>query len=291
METLALIILNYNSFEDCVVCVDRLLSFNEKFHIILVDNKSTDGSYDKLKEKYSILDQVDIIQTNTNAGYSSGNNYGINYAMKKYAIKTVGIINPDVLIPEIEVLQVMLDKLYLDDSFAIIGGLAIDIEGNYNPNSSSWEIPSLKNVVLDHFLINRTKKRSRKISIIAPKLACVECVVGCFFLAKTSHLGEMGFFDENVFLYNEENILGIKCKRMNYKEVLALDQFYYHNHRHVEKITTFTQKILSTKNSYESRKYLCKTYYSKIGLPFLWMIEMLNRMYLSGCYLKNKLSP
>lgn len=289
MEDLALVILNYNSYNDCTVCIDQLLSFEEKFHIILVDNSSTDESYEKLKNKYSDVKGVDLIKTNSNGGYSAGNNFGIKYAIKKYGVKTVGIMNPDVVIPDAEVFKVMLNELYMDDSFAIIGGSAIDIDGRYNINGSSWDIPTLKKLILNHSLISNRKMSPRALPMIAPKLARVDCVIGCFFLAKVSHMKAMDFFDENVFLYNEENILGIKCKKLGYKEVLALDQFYYHNHKKRSGNIAFKQKVLATKNSYESRKYLCRTYYSKSALPFLWIIEMVNRIYLAGCYMKSKI--
>ena len=292
MDKLALIILNYNSFNDCIICIDQLLSFKQKFHIIIVDNASSDDSYNKLKKRYMNTKFVDIIQTGFNRGYSAGNNYGIKYAMRKYEIDTVGILNPDVFIPNAELLEVLLTKLYMDTNFAVIGGLAIDIDGNYNPSNSAWDIPSQKNVILDHLIFSKRCTRETKMHIISSKLVQVECVAGCFFLAKVLLLQKMDFFDENVFLYNEENILGIKCKRYGYKEVVAIDQFYYHNHRHVNnKTVTFKGKFFSTRNGYLSRKYLCSTYYSKKMLPFLWMTEMLNRIYLVGCYLKNKLSP
>ena len=35
MDKLALIILNYNSFNDCIICIDQLLSFKQNFTLLL----------------------------------------------------------------------------------------------------------------------------------------------------------------------------------------------------------------------------------------------------------------
>lgn len=289
MKNLALIILNYRSYEDTVSCVDQLLSFNKDFHIIVVDNKSPDDSYEKLVCKYSDNNSIDLILAEENKGYSAGNNLGMKYAIEKYGVDTVGILNPDVIIPEVEVLNVMLERLYSDDSFAVIGGSTITVGEQYNPNTSAWDIPTVKELFKGHSL--KKKRASVRIrTLAAPKLAQVDCVVGCFFLAKVKCMQEVGFFDENVFLYNEENILGIKLKRKGYKEVLALDQFYYHNHRkHDNSKINFKQKIKSTHNSYLSRKYLCKTYYNSQGLFRLRMAELYNKIYLALAYIKFKI--
>ena len=288
MHNVALIILNYCSFNDCVTCVDQLLLFESGSHIIIVDNQSPDSSYERLKEKYNAA-SVDVLQTTENRGYSAGNNFGIQFAVEKYHVDTVGVLNPDVFIPDADLIPGLLTKLYSDDSYAIIGACVINASGVYDPNASAWNIPSRRELWRGHCLVKR-KKVSPKWSIVAPKLAQVECVAGCFFLAKVAHLSKIGYLDENTFLYNEENILGIKCKQEGFKEVLALDQFYYHNHRKKKELkVSFRKKVQATKNSYLSRRYMCKTYYQSRGLFKLWLAERINRIYLAGAYFKNKL--
>lgn len=47
----------------------------------------------------------------------------------------------------------------------------------------------------------------------------VECVSGAFFVIKYSLLKKVGYFDENVFLFYEEDILASKLKKLGYKEI------------------------------------------------------------------------
>ncbi len=292
IKDLALIILNYNSADDTIICVRKLIEFDEPYHIIIVDNQSTDNSLMKITAAVGPYKNIDIIQSKNNGGYSAGNNYGIRFAKEKYNVRYVAILNPDVLIPDINVFTRLLDVLERNERVAVIGASVINAENEYNPNLSCWNIPSPKDLVLDHFLLNRRKFKSRNFKLIEKAVAQVECVAGCFFIARLEALENVGLLDENVFLYNEENILGIKLKKAGYIEAVALDVFYIHNHKYKRRTVdvSFRKKIQTTSNGYHSRKYLCSKYYSKRYLPFLWCVEQLNKCYLIVAYFKNKVA-
>ena len=290
LNDLALIILNFNSADNTIKCVENLIGSQADYHIIIVDNQSSDDSYEKLAlfvEKYK---KIDLLQTKSNGGYSTGNNYGIHYAKQKYNINYVAILNPDVLIPNIIVFTRLLDVLKRNEKIAIIGASAINAKNEYNPNFSSWDIPSPKELVTNHFLFNKRRFKTRSLKLIEKGIAQTECVTGCFFIAKLKILEEINLLDENVFLYNEENILGIKLKRAGYIEAVALDTFYIHNHKNPDETgISFKRKIHATSIFYKSRKYLCCKYYSKKYLPLLWFVEQLNRCLLAGLYFRKKI--
>lgn len=290
INDLALIILNYNSADDTITCVRKLIEFEEPYHIIVVDNQSTDNSLMKITTAVGMNKNIDIIQSKSNGGYSAGNNRGIRFAKEKYNVRYVAILNPDVLIPDINVFTRLLDVLERNERVAVIGASIVNAENEYNPNLSCWNIPSPKDLVLDQFLLNKRKFKSRNFKLIEKAVAQVECVAGCFFIARLESLENVGLLDENVFLYNEENILGIKLKEAGYIEAVALGVFYIHNHKYARTVdVSFKKKIQTTSNGYRSRKYLCSKYYSKRCLPFLWCVEQLNKCYLVGAYFKNKI--
>ena len=288
MDKLGLIVLNYNSFNDTIVCVDRLLKFQEAYKIVIVDNQSPDGSYDKLKQYYMNQQEVDVILSDDNRGYSAGNNFGIKYALKKHRVTRIGILNPDVIIDDKALIKNMLQYLDSSEKFVIIGGLPVDADGAQDINKAAWNIPSALDLVLDHSLLI-ARKKTLKQEEIGEHLISVDCVAGCFFLVKVSFLESIGFLDEGVFLYNEENLLGIQCKKRGLIEVVYTDGKYIHNHRHTSRNIPLRKKVNATHHSYMSRKYLCKRYYSKCLLPFLWMVEMVNKFFLMLCYVKSRL--
>lgn len=52
MNNLAFVVLNYNSADDTIRCVERLLSFNKNFWIIIVDNFSSDDSQERISKQF-----------------------------------------------------------------------------------------------------------------------------------------------------------------------------------------------------------------------------------------------
>ncbi len=82
-NNISIIILNYNNKNVIENCINSILRFNDRYNveIIVVDNKSTDGSYELLQEKYA--DKVKIYQNSKN-GCSSGRNLGVSKATKEY---------------------------------------------------------------------------------------------------------------------------------------------------------------------------------------------------------------
>ena len=80
---LSIVILNYNNKNIIFKCLDNLIKFNKKYNyeVLVVDNGSTDGSYELLK-KYK---GIKLFQNNKN-GCSSGRNIGINYSTGDYIL-------------------------------------------------------------------------------------------------------------------------------------------------------------------------------------------------------------
>ncbi len=281
MENIGLVVLNYNSSGDTIACVNRLLSFNKGYHIIIVDNNSADDSVSKINDAFADVSDVDIICNEKNTGYSAGNNLGIKYAVSHYNVDIVGILNPDIIILNENVIGEIAKVLLSDSKYAVAGGVLITPTKEYSISESCWNIPTKKEIVLNHFMFNKRKKKNMRLPMCADNAALTECLAGCFYLAKASVMKEIGYLDENVFLYNEENILGIKCKRNGYKEVIVLDQFYIHNHIwKSERSKSLKSRLLISNQGYKSRKYLCQTYYNSKLLPLLSIIQLANTMVL-----------
>ncbi len=82
-NNLSIIILNYNNKKIIEICIDSLLKYNDnyKYEIIVVDNQSSDGSYENILKKYN--NKIKIIQ-NVKNGCSSGRNLGVSLSTKKY---------------------------------------------------------------------------------------------------------------------------------------------------------------------------------------------------------------
>lgn len=286
-HSIAIVVLVYNSFNDAQICVDQLLKLDMGYHIIVVDNCSTDGAYEQLVSQYSGAPSVDLLKTSSNKGYSAGNNFGIRYAMRRYSVDTVAVMNPDVFIPNGSVIRNLVKLLWSHNDVLAVGGQPINHTQNDCIWISSWSLPSDRETVLNHLMI-RHSARTDISTEISPGIFKVDCIVGCFFLAKAGLFAEIGLFDENVFLYNEENILGVKCRRAGMSLLVDKNQIYYHNHsKKADREKALSRKLMEQKAGYESRKYFVSTYYSPALVCPLAAVEGINRLILILVHIKN----
>ena len=85
-DKLSIVILNYNNKNVIFRCVNSLLQHrkNYGYEIIVVDNGSTDGSYEELQSKYA-NGEITLCRNSKN-GCSSGRNLGVTYATKEYVM-------------------------------------------------------------------------------------------------------------------------------------------------------------------------------------------------------------
>lgn len=81
----SVIVLNYNNKKVIERCIRTLQNHNKRYgyEIIVVDNGSTDGSYELLQEKYN--GQIKLLQNKVN-GCSSGRNFGVANAEGEYIV-------------------------------------------------------------------------------------------------------------------------------------------------------------------------------------------------------------
>ena len=82
---LSVVVLNYNNKGIIDKCVDSLLEWNERYHyeIVVVDNQSSDGSYEQLTEKYGR--RINLVRNSKN-GCSSGRNLGVKVSHGDYIL-------------------------------------------------------------------------------------------------------------------------------------------------------------------------------------------------------------
>ncbi|MDY0090947.1 MAG: glycosyltransferase, partial [Flavobacteriaceae bacterium] len=86
---LSVIILNYNVryfLELCILSVQKALQEIDG-EIIVVDNASSDGSCEMIKEHFP---DIKLIENKENSGFPKGNNIGVDQAKGKF----ICILNP-----------------------------------------------------------------------------------------------------------------------------------------------------------------------------------------------------
>ena len=277
MNDIGVVVINYNKYELTQNCVDMMLDINAPVQVLIVDNDSSNDSYNILQSKYQNVDNVDVICNSENGGYAKGNNYGIRYLLQNNdLIKYFCVMNPDVEITYSKIFDNL--KRILDEHprMAVVTGKMIT-NGNLDINKSYWDFPKKREAALGHALVYKRKKGS--IDYLENGIGEVEVVTGSFFMIKRSVFEKLNGFDEGTFLYNEENIMGIRINKLGLTCGLSTNDFFNHNHPKGPR-QKLRQKIKSRKNGNQSRRYMCKTYFKKIDSLLLELVIAFNYCYI-----------
>lgn len=222
---IGMVILNYNDWVTVYEYLKLVTNYNVIDKIVVVDNCSTDDSWNKFQKLQ--YNNVTYVKSKTNNGYSAGNNVGIRYLLDTYKnLDKIIISNPDINITQEDLIQII---NAVNDTYVITTGLV------YNSNKSEtcvslasnwgWKVPLYKDMLCNCFL--STYKISRNLlkkgiyynidNYNNSKYIDVEAVPGCFFVISKDFIEKINLFDERTFLFGEENILGFQVKERNKK--------------------------------------------------------------------------
>jgi len=248
------IILNWNRSDLTISLVKNISNVENEvaLRFIVVDNASSSEHRNTLIEFANINDwsiatetelQDSCLKTNQhilllldkNYGYAKGNNFGLKLAQKlgyKYAL----ISNNDVVVekPVLKRLILAFNEL---ESIAVVGPRV------YRPNGERQGPYSKLNLYHYFFypvfipILWPMKKLVKKIlskKSISKKdegtTRYCYSLVGCFMLMDLDVIEKVGWFDENTFLYAEEDILAEKLERVGYKMAYVDSVYIKHMH-------------------------------------------------------------
>lgn len=114
--SVAVVLVNWNNREDTLACLESLahLAYRD-FGVILVDNGSTDGSLEVLRERAD----VDLIENGENLGIARANNVGIARARER-GFEMIMLLNNDTEVDP-DMLGVLVDALEADPRVGVVG--------------------------------------------------------------------------------------------------------------------------------------------------------------------------
>lgn len=221
-----IVIVNYNDYKTTKRLIDNIKDYKIFDKIVIVDNKSSDNSLKELKKLEN--KRIVVIDSGKNKGYSYALNVGCKYLIDKYKECKIIVSNSDIIIQNENDIK---DLFELVKGKNVIVGPTI-IEGN-NLNRG-WIVPKPMDDVAMNILGLYKKYQKRHLmyqdSYYNKDISKVGTVSGCFFAISSKHLEEMGYFDENVFLYYEENIMGLKTKDLGKNIIVANNIDVIHDH-------------------------------------------------------------
>ena len=228
MKRCCCLILNYNDAETVLSLVDLIQDFSEIDEILVVDNKSSDHSFQRLHD--ACAGRFHLVSTERNGGYGYGNNFGIKYAKEELHCDYVLLSNPDVVFSD-ELVKKLKSTMSSHANCALVTAVQLDI--NDQPiQDFAWRIPTaLEYAVSNTRLAKLYSFRAYSFEKASAQAEMeVECVPGALLLYDADKFLEVGGYDEEMFLFCEEVTIGIKLKKSRYTTILLGTERYKHEH-------------------------------------------------------------
>jgi GT2 family glycosyltransferase len=219
MVRVSVIIVSYNSGRFLPECLASVFgqSGEVPLETILVDNHSTDGSPAMVRERFP---DVRLIANDRNTGFARANNQGITESTGGYLL----FLNPDTrLLPG--ALWAMVQRLDALPSAGCLGPRLLNGDGSLQRTGVSF--PRLWNVLAETFFLDellpgsRLFGRHRQLYADPEIERVVEYLQGSCLLMRREALETSGPFDEEYFMYFEENDLCCRLREHGWTTVYS----------------------------------------------------------------------
>ncbi len=219
MPRTAILVVTYNSAADVEACFGSLAAARlGGAEVIAVDNGSADGTPALVREKFP---WVTVVETGANLGFAGGNDVGIRRALEGGA-EWIYLLNPDTDV----------DPGFLDEAFAI---------AEADPRAAA-----VQSLLLLHPDRDRVNTAGNCIHFLgfgycgsyrAPRAAVpdeareIPFASGASVLLRAAALREVGAFDEALFMYQEDQDLGIRLRLAGWRARIAPRSLVWHHYR------------------------------------------------------------
>jgi len=212
----SIVIPNWNGkafLEECLESL-RVQTFQD-FEPILVENGSSDGSADFIKERYG--DFVRLIENPKNLGVAGGNNIGIRSSKGKYII----LLNNDTA-AEPNWLEELVKAAQIRD-YGRVGMWASKIYSYYHRD----RIEAVGELIYRDGL-NRARGQYEKDEGQYEKIEEIFFAPTCGAMFRKALFEEVGLFDEDFFAYGDDTELAIRARMAGWKCLYVPKAVIYH---------------------------------------------------------------
>ena len=172
------------SFHSIKLIVNPINCIDKEINIIVVENSNSKECKDFLEKKFP---NVKVILSEKNLGNGGGINLGLKQVKTKYAF----YLDIDTEIKE-DTIKNLLTASTEIDNFTILAPL----------------VENYKYKKVDYFESSIMENKEHKLMSFVP---------GCAIFFNMEKILQIGFFDENFFLFFEENDIYMRCLKNNHK--------------------------------------------------------------------------
>ena len=199
--------MNNKSFlEPCLRAVFQS-GIRSSFDVVVVDNGSTDGSQDMLRQEFP---RVKLIENRHNNGLSAASNQGMTSTNGRYVL----LLNDDTLVngQSLDALVSFLDSTPVAGA---VGGRLLDPDGTFQASFANFSslrqefmiTTRLGELIWNGYPSHHDSEHARSVDWLSS--ACL--------LIRRSALAQVGLLDEDYFIYGDEADLQYRLKRSGWE--------------------------------------------------------------------------
>lgn len=256
---LSIIIISYNTLQITKNCLESVYASLENspypFEVIVVDNVSTDGSVEMLKEYEKQRENFTLIQNKENVGFARANNQATKQAKGEYLL----FLNSDTVVINRAIEQLLEYTIQNKDTAHFVGGKLLNED--QSPQASCGPFYTLPVIFAALFLRGDYWGLTRS---SPDQTTEADWVSGACILTKKEYFNDLGGFDEKIFMYMDEIDLLYRAKQKNYRV------FFYPKARFVHRGSASsgnrTYPILQV---FRGFLYFYKKHHSPLAMLFL----------------------
>lgn len=269
------VILHYNALPDTIECIDSIKKcVGADCGIVVVDNKSPNGTGVELDAKYRDDAQVTVILNPENEGFARGNNVGFRYAKEHQNPDFIVMLNNDTLILQDD-FAARVEKEYGQSHFAVLGPIIKTPHKPYSSNPGPSKLPSENwykkyvrkvsfklflnrifglDAVYEWLLRKLLGQKDKKFdeSLLTHRAENV-LLHGSFLIFSRDYISKFDGLNDRTFLYHEERLLFLRLLQNGMKSVFTPDIEIFHKEDAATKTVSAKNRL---KRRFQYRHYI-----------------------------------
>jgi GT2 family glycosyltransferase len=207
--TIGVVTINWNRWQNSIACLKALRSsIGPKWHLYLVDNASEDNSLNHLID---LGDDVTLIQLTVNAGWTGGNNIGVQRALAA-GHEFIFVLNNDAFVEPNTLAVLLANFLGSDIPMPILGPLhKKHAENTYD----------FVGYIDDHPIKIESAQTINK-------TYATWFIKGASLFTHRDHFRKVGYFDDRFFLTWDDSDWCLRAGKAGYSLLMVRDAVIHH---------------------------------------------------------------
>lgn len=208
---IAIIIVNWNTRDILGQCLQSVFASQtaKQFEVWVVDNGSSDGSKQMIKEIYP---HTRLISNGDNVGFARANNQAVELSSGDYVM----LLNPDTMV-EKDVIEILANYLDQNPEIGAVGPRLLNPDGTLQ--ESAYPEPTLPREFWRMFHLDRFHYYAEyPMDSWSEEVAReVDVLMGACLLIRRKALDQVGLLDEEFFVYSEEVDLCTRIRNFGWR--------------------------------------------------------------------------